>query len=89
MYLFLSESKKDKCHYYNLSGVRRKRQWLKEVLLSSSSDDDDDNDNHSSADRPFTDEDLDIMLREHKLKKHHQSHFYQNEEVIIDIKNLT
>ena len=63
----------DKSYWYNLSGVRRKRQWLKDVLLSDSSSDEESG--------QFNEEHLLKMLKEHKLKKKSQSQFYQNEDV--------
>ncbi|XP_064096287.1 chromatin-remodeling ATPase INO80-like [Macrobrachium nipponense] len=67
------ERESDKSHLFNFEGLRKKRYWLKEVLVDSDSDDDDD-------DSEFTQEYLENMLREHRLRKHDQSHFYQNED---------
>lgn len=72
------ERENDKSHLYNFSFVRRKRQWLKDTLVtSSSSSEAEDTDDGVPS---FTAIDLENMLREHRLRKHHQSHFYQNEE---------
>ncbi|XP_064095630.1 chromatin-remodeling ATPase INO80-like [Macrobrachium nipponense] len=68
-----AERESDKSHLFNFEGLRKKRYWLKEVLVDSDSDDDDD-------DSEFTQEYLENMLREHRLRKHDQSHFYQNED---------
>merc|ERR1712106_40275 len=74
----------DGSHAFNLSGVRRKRQWLKELLLSStsssSSSSSESEEEDSDGESAITQEHLDNMLREHRIRKHHQSHFYQNEE---------
>ncbi|XP_068249212.1 chromatin-remodeling ATPase INO80 isoform X2 [Palaemon carinicauda] len=67
------ERENDKSHLFNFEGLRKKRYWLKEVLVDSDSDDDID-------DSEFTQEYLENMLREHRLRKHDQSHFYQNED---------
>ncbi|XP_042894335.1 chromatin-remodeling ATPase INO80-like isoform X1 [Penaeus japonicus] len=75
------ERENDKSHLYNFLGVRRKRQWLKDVLVSSSSSSSEtDNDTENEDGPELTPADLENMLREHRLRKHHQSHFYQNEE---------
>ncbi|XP_066962733.1 chromatin-remodeling ATPase INO80-like [Macrobrachium rosenbergii] len=71
-----AERENDKSHLFNFEGLRKKRYWLKEVLIDSDSDDDND-------DSEFTQEYLENMLREHRLRKHDQSHFYQNEDVCI------
>ncbi|KAK7075741.1 putative DNA helicase ino80, partial [Halocaridina rubra] len=67
------ERENDKSHLYNFDSVRRKRMWLKDVLVSSS-------DTESDDDVELNQEYLENMLREHRLRKHDQSHFYQNEE---------
>ncbi|XP_050689571.1 chromatin-remodeling ATPase INO80-like, partial [Eriocheir sinensis] len=79
----------DKSHLYNFSFVRRKRQWLKDVLVSSSSsssssssaeEEEEEEEEGSEEGRRLTSADLEDMLREHRMRKHHQSHFYQSEE---------
>ncbi|XP_042223907.1 chromatin-remodeling ATPase INO80-like [Homarus americanus] len=76
------ERENDKSHLYNFSCIRRKRQWLKETLVSSSSSSEssESEDGEDDGGSRFTTADLEKMLREHRLRKHHQSHFYQNEE---------
>ncbi|XP_076044329.1 chromatin-remodeling ATPase INO80 [Oratosquilla oratoria] len=75
------EREVDRSYLYNFSGVRRKRQWLKEVLLSSSSEEDnEDEEGGSDTSEELTHEELENMLKEHRIRKYHQSHFYQNEE---------
>ncbi|XP_069161570.1 chromatin-remodeling ATPase INO80 [Procambarus clarkii] len=72
------ERENDKSHLYNFSFIRRKRQWLKDTLVtSSSSSESEDTDGVGSG---FSAAYVEKMLWEHRLRKHHQSHFYQNEE---------
>ncbi|KAK4313950.1 hypothetical protein Pmani_014747 [Petrolisthes manimaculis] len=74
------ERESDKSHLYNFTMVRRKRQWLKEVLISSSSEEEGGEDRDEDGDPKLTQAHLEDMLREHRMRKHHQSHFYQSEE---------
>lgn len=80
MLLTIVERENDKSHVYNFGCVRRKRQWLKESLVSSSSSSETEVDDDDGS-AGLTTAELENMLREHRMRKHHQSHFYQNEEV--------
>ncbi|KAF8774352.1 Chromatin-remodeling ATPase INO80 like protein [Argiope bruennichi] len=66
----------DRLRLYNFSKVKKNRVWLKDILLSDSSDSDD-----SSDASVITEEDLQEMLKLHKLQKAAQTEFHSNPEL--------
>ncbi|ELU04541.1 hypothetical protein CAPTEDRAFT_220290 [Capitella teleta] len=67
-----AERRADKNRLYNFSKVRKSRKWLKNVLLSDSS---------SDEDEVVTEEDLQDMLRLHKMQKKCQAQFQTDPEL--------